>query len=110
MRPKQIIPGLLAVSLLCGMVAIYVANRPPRGEAELKIWEEIQADERISGPDKLPVTLVSWSRGRHFGDLSPTDTIVVSTERGRLRVSASAYCLVPDGWKASIGTVVPIDK
>jgi len=88
----------------------YIANRPPRGEEELAIWDAIQSDERIVGPDRSEVSLVRWRRGAHIGGLAPTDTIVVRTDRGRYKVEASAYCVIPDGWKASIGTVFELDK
>ena len=84
-------------------------SRPPRGESELAIWNAIQTDERIVGTSGAAVTLVRWQRGAHIGDLSPTDTIVVRTNQGRYQVKASAYCVVPDGWKASVRTVVKLD-
>ncbi len=97
---------LVIVAVIGGF---HIANRAPRGESELAIWAAIQADERIVGADKSDLTLIRWRRGAHLGDLGPTDTIVVRTERGSYQVEASAHCLVPDGWKASIGSVVKLD-
>ena len=95
--------------IVAAIVGLYIASRPPRGESELAIWDAIQADKRVVGANHSTVTLVRWKRGAHIGDLAPTDTIVVRTEQGRFQIEASAYCVVPDGWKASLGTVLRLD-
>ena len=96
------------LAILALATGFYFTNQPPQGDDELAIWQAIQTDERITKPGAQPVAIVRWERGRHFGDLAPTDTIIVSSYRGMLKVSASAYC-DEFGWKASIGTVVPVN-
>ncbi|MEM8672170.1 MAG: hypothetical protein AAGG48_31940 [Planctomycetota bacterium] len=99
-----------AVLLVAILGAFYFANRPPRGESEIAIWNAIEADKRIVGSNDAEVTLVRWRRGAHIGDQAPTDLIVVRTDHGLYQVEASAYCVVPDGWRASIGAVIKLGE